>query len=114
MEVTLVKPKSTETLPDEHSCSDGFIIDTTPPLAGSVHVGIGSIQHDDTQLEIHWDDFRDLEEIGADITHETGIARYILEIGNTSMPNVLQSQADPRGGGGVDRCTPHLKLPHPN
>ena len=82
MQVTLVKPKSTETLEDEHSCSDGFIIDTTPPLVGSVQIGSGSIQHDNTQLEIHWDGFRDLDELGAEITHESGISQYVIEIGN--------------------------------
>ena len=80
--MAIIKPGYTAYLEDKHSCSDGFIVDTTPPSPGYVNIGFaGSTQHDNTQLQVHWGGFADIEEIGAELTHESGISHYILEIG---------------------------------
>ena len=64
-------------------CSNGFIIDTTPPLPGNVYVVNGL--SDTTAMLINWEGFQDIEtEIS--IPYSDGIKEYLYAIGkNTSL-----------------------------
>ena len=64
-------------------CSNGFIVDTQPPLPGHVYVGHGteSTGHpDNTSVLIRWDGFEDIE-AELDIPYVSGIKEYFYAIG---------------------------------
>ncbi|CAG2233138.1 unnamed protein product [Mytilus edulis] len=78
-----------EYLPEISSCSDGIIVDLTPPVAGRLWIGTspGQIyQTTITDLYVNWDGFHDVEEYGVG-PHSTGIKQYLLGIGTTSGGN---------------------------
>ncbi|XP_033637440.1 uncharacterized protein LOC117298344 isoform X1 [Asterias rubens] len=85
-EVTIEHEKWTETLPSVSSCSDGVVVDTTPPTPGSVWIGWGNhnkYQSSTSKLVIQWESFSDVEEHGL-ARHHSGIKYYEYAIG--SMP----------------------------
>jgi len=64
-------------------CSNGFIIDTQPPLAGNVFVGhdINSgIHSDNNSIYIYWEAFSDLED-EIEVPYASGIKEYFYAIG---------------------------------
>ncbi|CAG2247188.1 unnamed protein product [Mytilus edulis] len=78
-----------EDLSEINECSDGIIVDLTPPEAGRLWIGtnLGQIyQTTTTNLYVNWDGFRDVEEYGVG-PHSTGIKEYILGIGTTPGGN---------------------------
>ncbi|XP_033124572.1 uncharacterized protein LOC117122905, partial [Anneissia japonica] len=73
----------TDVLPALSSCSDGVVIDHTPPSRGDVWLGWqrGDIyQHSTTELSINWDSFVDVEEHGT-APHHSGIKSYQYAVG---------------------------------
>ncbi|XP_038050879.1 uncharacterized protein LOC119724031 [Patiria miniata] len=85
-EVTLEHEFWNEPLPAVSSCSDGVVIDTTPPTPGSVWIGWDrhqTYQTSSSELVLHWDSFTDIEEHGM-ARHHSGIKYYECAIG--SMP----------------------------
>ena len=63
-------------------CSNGFIVDTKPPVPGVVSVGYDDkhVQTDNTSLFIHWQGFVDIEdELVLPYAH--GIKEYSYGIG---------------------------------
>ncbi|XP_071964161.1 uncharacterized protein [Antedon mediterranea] len=75
--------KWTEVLPELSSCSDGVVIDLTPPTPGDVWLGWqrGNIyQHSMSELSISWDSFIDVEEHGTS-PHHSGISYYQYSVG---------------------------------
>ncbi|CAC5386461.1 unnamed protein product [Mytilus coruscus] len=82
-----------EDLPEISSCSDGVIVDLTPPVAGRLWIGTnpGQIyQTTITDLYVNWDGFHDVEEYEVG-PHSTGIKQYILGIGTTPGGNDVQA-----------------------
>ncbi|XP_038071216.1 uncharacterized protein LOC119740085 [Patiria miniata] len=73
-----------QTLPSVSSCSDGVVVDTTPPTPGSVWIGGGqhqAFQRSSSELVLHWDSFTDGEEHGLS-SHHAGIQYYEYAIGS--------------------------------
>ncbi|XP_022100380.1 uncharacterized protein LOC110984469 isoform X2 [Acanthaster planci] len=83
-EVTLQHQGWNERLSAVSNCSDGVVIDTTPPTPGSVWVGRSQHQHyqsSTSELVLHWESFIDIEEHGM-ARHHTGIRYYEYAIGS--------------------------------
>ncbi|XP_071123173.1 uncharacterized protein [Mytilus edulis] len=79
----------TDILPEVNSCSDGIIVDLTPPVEGRVWIGnIPTVTYQTvtTDMYVNWDGFYDVEEYDNG-PHSTGIKEYILGIGTTSGGN---------------------------
>ncbi|XP_055997828.1 uncharacterized protein LOC125647098 [Ostrea edulis] len=75
----------TQVLPELNTCSDGIVVDLTPPTAREVWIGnvMGTrFQTSTTDMYINWHTFDDVEEM-SDITHSSGIQDYQLGIGTT-------------------------------
>ncbi|XP_061181031.1 uncharacterized protein LOC133189645 [Saccostrea echinata] len=75
----------TQVLPELNTCSDGVVVDLTPPTPGKVWIGnIPGMRYQTstTDMYINWQTFEDVEEISA-ISHSTGIQDYQLGIGTT-------------------------------
>ncbi|CAC5386466.1 unnamed protein product [Mytilus coruscus] len=101
-----------EDLPEISSCSDGVIVDLTPPVAGRLWIGTnpGQIyQTTITDLYVKWDGFHDVEEYGVG-PHSTGIQQYILGIGTTSGGNDVH--AFENIGVVQHKALPKLNLPN--
>ena len=66
----------------EQICSNGFIVDTHPPLPGQVYVGHDEsyLQTDSTSIFIHWEGFQDLE-TETTLPYANGIKEYSYGIG---------------------------------
>ncbi|XP_022088109.1 uncharacterized protein LOC110977889 isoform X2 [Acanthaster planci] len=74
-----------QTLPSVSSCSDGVVVDTTPPIAGSVRMGWQQrqkFQRSSSELVLHWESFTDSEEHGSSWQH-TGIQYYEYAVGSS-------------------------------
>ncbi|XP_022107048.1 uncharacterized protein LOC110988105 [Acanthaster planci] len=85
-EVTVQHELWNEPLPAVSSCSDGVVVDTTPPTPGSVWIGWNqhqTSQSSSSELVLHWESFTDIEEHGF-ARHHSGIKYYEYAIG--SMP----------------------------
>ncbi|XP_078334035.1 uncharacterized protein LOC111124258 [Crassostrea virginica] len=70
-------------LPELNTCSDGIVVDLTPPTPGKVWIGNvqgTSYQTSTTEIYINWETFNDVEEL-RDISHSSGIQNYELGIG---------------------------------
>ncbi|XP_038051300.1 uncharacterized protein LOC119724354 isoform X2 [Patiria miniata] len=94
-EMTLEHELWNEQLPAVSSCSDGVVIDTTPPTPGSVWIGWDqhqTYQSSVSELVLHWESFTDIEEHGM-ARHHSGIKHYEYAIGSM------------RGGGDVKEFT---------
>ncbi|XP_022103295.1 uncharacterized protein LOC110986023 [Acanthaster planci] len=77
-EVTLKHELWEELLPAVSSCSDGVVVDTTPPTPGSVWIGWSQhqiYQSSVSELVLHWESFTDIEEHGF-ARHHSGIKYY--------------------------------------
>lgn len=63
-------------------CSNGFLVDTTPPTVGKISIGHGSLaaRPSSNCLSMKWNGFVDEEE--AAFTNDDGIAYYRLSVGN--------------------------------
>ncbi|XP_038050780.1 uncharacterized protein LOC119723938 isoform X2 [Patiria miniata] len=82
--VTLEHELWNEPLPAVSSCSDGVVIDTTPPTPGSVWIGWNqhqTYQSSSSELVLHWESFTDIEEHGM-ARHHSGIKYYEYAIGS--------------------------------
>ncbi|XP_063415906.1 uncharacterized protein LOC134697555 [Mytilus trossulus] len=82
-----------EYLEEINACSDGIVVDLTPPVAGRLWIGLNPgliYQTSNTDLYINWDGFRDVEEYDTG-PHATGIKEYILGIGTTPGGNDVYS-----------------------
>ncbi|XP_038050540.1 uncharacterized protein LOC119723761 [Patiria miniata] len=97
-EVTLEHELWNEPLPAVSTCSDGVVIDTTPPTPGSVWIGWNrhqAYQSSSSELVLHWESFTDIEEHGM-APHHSGIKYYEYAIG--SMPGESDVKAFTRVG----------------
>ncbi|XP_052707847.1 uncharacterized protein LOC128183063 isoform X2 [Crassostrea angulata] len=76
--------KWTQVLPEINSCSDGIVVDLTPPTAGNVWIGTQGqrYQISTTGMFISWGSFEDVEEFQT-ISHSSGIQNYMLGIGTS-------------------------------
>ncbi|KAK2139505.1 hypothetical protein NP493_6362g00002 [Ridgeia piscesae] len=78
--------KFTQHLEQNSGCSNGIVVDTTPPTAGQVWVG-SHLQHwryqiDRSQLNIYWSSFVDVETFGLS-SHHSGIFKYEYAVGTS-------------------------------
>ena len=71
------------------ACSNGFIVDTEPPLGGRVYVGDNheTVLSDTNSVLIHWDGFSDLE-AEQEIPYAAGIKEYFYAIGKHWIHNI--------------------------
>ncbi|XP_056015772.1 uncharacterized protein LOC125675332 [Ostrea edulis] len=76
--------KWTQVLPEINVCSDGIVVDLTPPSAGNVWIGKQGqrYQISATDLYVTWDSFIDVEEFNM-ISHSSGIQNYQLGLGTS-------------------------------
>ncbi|KAI0232203.1 hypothetical protein LSAT2_017453, partial [Lamellibrachia satsuma] len=78
--------KFTQHLEQNSECSNGIIVDRTPPITGQVWVGSHqkhwSFQIDRSQLNIYWSSFVDIEAYGRS-SHHSGILKYEYAIGTS-------------------------------
>ncbi|XP_038057739.1 uncharacterized protein LOC119729229 [Patiria miniata] len=83
-EVTLEHELWNELLPAVSRCSDGVVIDTTPPTPGSVWIGWDqhqTYQSSSSELVLQWESFTDIEEHGL-ASHHSGVKYYEYAIGS--------------------------------
>ena len=80
-ESTTVKENFTEKLPAIRACSNGFVIDDTPPYGGEVHVrNVSGFLNDLREIVVHWNGFDD--NINASrLGYENKINTFTVEIG---------------------------------
>ncbi|XP_072034094.1 uncharacterized protein [Amphiura filiformis] len=74
----------TEIIPKVSACSDGVIVDITPPVAGQVWIGWrehSQYQISTTELALSWESYVDVEEHGKS-PHHSGIKEYEFAIGS--------------------------------
>ncbi|XP_070573612.1 uncharacterized protein [Ptychodera flava] len=71
-------------LPETSACSDGIVVDQTPPTHGNVWIGSVKqrFQITTSELVLNWDDFYDVEEHGR-TKHSSGIRKYDVAIGTS-------------------------------
>ncbi|KAI0242789.1 hypothetical protein LSAT2_011095 [Lamellibrachia satsuma] len=78
--------KFTQHLEQNSECSNGIVVDTTPPIAGQVWIGSHQkhwrFQIDRSQLNIYWSSFVDVETYGHS-SHHSGILKYAYAIGTS-------------------------------
>ena len=80
----------TEVLPETKACSNGFLVDDTPPTGGELHVndvnGYITNLHD---IEVTWNGFGDTADVAALGYHDT-ISAYTVAIGeNKNIKHIL-------------------------
>ncbi|XP_022102003.1 uncharacterized protein LOC110985345 [Acanthaster planci] len=83
-EVTLEHELWKEELPAVSSCSDGVVVDTTPPTPGPVWIGWSqhrTYQSSSSELVLRWESFTDIEEHGL-ARHHSGIKYYEYAVGS--------------------------------
>ncbi|XP_069133969.1 uncharacterized protein [Argopecten irradians] len=83
-------------LPDVSECSDGVVVDLTPPTAGNVWIGHvpGKVyQTSLSDIYVNWETFVDVEELSS-TSHSTGIQAYNVSIGTTAGGNDLVDFTD--------------------
>ncbi|XP_078322971.1 uncharacterized protein LOC111122905 [Crassostrea virginica] len=81
----IVYEKWTQVLPEINECSDGIVVDLTPPTAGKVWIGSKQgleYQTSTSVLYVNWETFQDVEEFQT-ISHASGIQKYKLGIGTS-------------------------------
>ncbi|XP_062569401.1 uncharacterized protein LOC134231455, partial [Saccostrea cucullata] len=77
----------TQVLPQLDICSDGIVVDLTPPSPGEVWIGnVRGIKYQTstTDMYINWETFLDVEEFQTG-SHPSGIQNYVLGIGMRPM-----------------------------
>ncbi|XP_061177042.1 uncharacterized protein LOC133185758 [Saccostrea echinata] len=74
--------QSSRVLLEINACSDGVVVDLTPPSMGDVWIGRRGqrYQISTTDMYVAWDSFKDVEEIQT-ISHASGVQYYELGIG---------------------------------
>ena len=81
LEMHVVRGMQTEVMPEIKACSNGFLVDDTPPTGGELHVndvnGYITNLHD---IEVTWNGFGDTADVAALGYHDT-ISDYIVAIG---------------------------------
>ncbi|XP_061176007.1 uncharacterized protein LOC133184958 [Saccostrea echinata] len=87
--------KWTQVLPEINECSDGVVVDLTPPSVGNVWIGKQGQQYQTstTDLYITWDSFKDVEEFQT-ISHAFGVQAYQLGIGTSVGGNDVVAFTD--------------------
>ena len=69
-------------------CSNGFIIDTKPPLPGHIYIGHGNQEvrghADNTSMLIRWEGFEDIE-TELELPYASGIKEYYYAIGECKI-----------------------------
>ncbi|XP_062616047.1 uncharacterized protein LOC134277752 [Saccostrea cucullata] len=86
---TKIYEEWTEILPEMNKCSDGVVLDLTPPVAGNIWIGTTQgqeYQSSSSVLYINWDSFQDVEDFKT-ISHSSGIQNYRLGIGTSAGGN---------------------------
>ncbi|KAK3101031.1 hypothetical protein FSP39_000383, partial [Pinctada imbricata] len=81
--------KWTQILPDLNTCSDGVVVDLTPPVAGDVwitNIPGTKYQTSTSDMYINWDSFRDVEEFNT-LAHSSGVQDYTFGLGTSSGGN---------------------------
>ncbi|XP_061193435.1 uncharacterized protein LOC133201664 [Saccostrea echinata] len=80
--------KWTQVLPEINECSDGIVVDLTPPVPGKVWIGNEGVQYQisTTDMFVTWESFRDVEEYKTG-SHTSGVQMYQLSIGTFSGGN---------------------------
>nr|XP_006820035.1 PREDICTED: uncharacterized protein LOC102804825 [Saccoglossus kowalevskii] len=78
------KEDTVEILPMVSECSNGVTVDWIPPEAGTVWIGrVGQqYQTSTSHMYINWMGFTDIEESGAQMSHDSGIQRYEYALGS--------------------------------
>ncbi|XP_077866322.1 uncharacterized protein LOC144354078 [Saccoglossus kowalevskii] len=71
-------------LPDMSSCSNGIVVDRTPPKEGNVWFGWNGkgFQTTTSELIVSWEKFYDVEEHGQ-TSHSSGIRKYDIAVGTS-------------------------------
>ncbi|XP_060084880.1 uncharacterized protein LOC132564227 [Ylistrum balloti] len=93
----------TQTLEAVSMCSDGVVVDLTPPIPGNVWIGHvpGSLyQTILTDIYVNWETFVDVEEFST-TSHSTGIQAYNVSIGTTAGGNDMVDFTDVGAGNHV-------------
>ncbi|XP_052067298.1 uncharacterized protein LOC127706680 [Mytilus californianus] len=88
-QTALVNEEWIQQLPAVSACSDGIIVDLTPPTAGRLWIGhnLNTVyQTSDSDMYVNWDNFQDVEEFNNG-PHPSGIKEYVLGIGSSSGGN---------------------------
>ncbi|CAC5375018.1 unnamed protein product [Mytilus coruscus] len=83
-ETLIEHEKWKETLAAVTTCSDGVMVDLTPPKPGNIWIGHDpqfSFQTTSSDIFITWDSFIDVEEAGYS-SHSSGVSRYLVSIGS--------------------------------
>ena len=87
-ETQIIKEPFSEQLPAVHVCSNGFIIDDTPPSGGEVHVvNFNGFLNNLHEIDIHWNGFDDNIDIDR-LGYKNKINAYIVEIGKTEIVRI--------------------------
>ncbi|XP_072048763.1 uncharacterized protein [Amphiura filiformis] len=90
---TIKHEKWTENVDTISACSDGVVVDTTPPIAGNVWIGWNNdniYQISTSEVVVQWDSFVDVEE-HARSPHHSGIKHYEIAIGSSPGGNDIQA-----------------------
>ncbi|XP_070557450.1 uncharacterized protein [Ptychodera flava] len=87
--------KSAHLLPAVSACSDGVVVDHTPPAAGRVWLDWEQrhFQASTSELIVQWEGFFDVEEYGR-TAHESGIRKYEVAIGSSPLGVDIQEFED--------------------
>ncbi|KAK3100189.1 hypothetical protein FSP39_015958 [Pinctada imbricata] len=76
-------------LPEINACSDGVIVDLSPPIGGDVwitNIPGTEYQTSTSDMYVNWESFRDVEELNV-LPHSSGIQDYKLGLGTSEGGN---------------------------
>ena len=80
-EMHVVKGETTEVLPEIKACSNGFLVDDTPPTGGEIYVNdMNGYIGDVYDIEVAWDGFGDTADVVA-LGYHHPISAYTVAIG---------------------------------
>ncbi|XP_061176006.1 uncharacterized protein LOC133184957 [Saccostrea echinata] len=87
--------QSSRVLPEINACSDGVVVDLTPPSVGNIWIGRRGqkYQTSTTDIYVTWDSFKDVEEFQT-TSHATGVKNYELGIGTSFGGNDIAAFTD--------------------
>ncbi|XP_021356985.1 uncharacterized protein LOC110452658 [Mizuhopecten yessoensis] len=96
-DITVIQQETwVQTLEAVSVCSDGVVVDLSPPTPGNVWIGHtpGSMfQTTLTDIYVNWETFVDVEEYST-ASHSTGIQAYTVSIGTTAGGNDMVDFTD--------------------
>ena len=80
-EMHVVKEMQTEVLPEIKACSNGFLVDDTPPTGGELYINdVNGYITNLNDIEVMWNGFGDTADVAALGYHST-ISEYTVAIG---------------------------------